>query len=88
LLVEEFAKIIRREKNMKKLRLLVFIGALMVGFSSFHAPVSACEDDEEESIACPKFAPRDNGCKCCSDNHCKSGYCNGSNKCADKPLGE
>lgn len=45
--------------------------------------VDACVD--EESSACPKFAERDNGCKCCSDNHCKSGYCNSQNRCADRP---
>lgn len=73
---------------MKKFRLLILALSLAGGLSTFNAPVSvsACEDDEDEIAACPKYQPRPNGCKCCSDNHCTSGFCDGNNTCSNKPL--
>lgn len=69
---------------MKIIRLILLTMMLMGSFYMYDRPVSACVD--ESSAACPPNAPRDNGCKCCSDNHCKSNYCNpANNKCAKHP---
>jgi hypothetical protein len=68
---------------VKILRLLVLVvSILLLGYAASNS-VTACA--EEESTACPKFAPRDTGCKCCSDNHCKSGHYNKQNRCEERP---
>gem|GEM_PF-6824134 len=69
---------------MKKLRLVVLIMLLTGGLSSFKANEPACVDQGDDNGHCPKHAARPDGCPCCSENHCISGYCNGSNHCATR----
>lgn len=72
---------------MKQLRLIFLVLLLVGGYSTFSANDGGCNGVElEEGGKCPKYEPRPNGCKCCSDNHCESGYCNPStDKCATRP---
>jgi hypothetical protein len=73
---------------MKKLRLLFMITLLIGSLSFFDGPATAEECGSGPYIeieGCPQ-ADRPNGCKCCSDNHCASGFCDPSNdKCANRP---
>lgn len=71
---------------MKKIRLLMLVLMLVGGFYIFDGTTTKTYGCAEDA-ACPPNAPRDNGCKCCSDNHCVSGYCGTNDKCADRPGG-
>lgn len=66
---------------MKKFRLMILILMLVGGISMFNPPVSADECSDEEG-PCTGY-DRPNGCKCCSENHCHSNYCDKTNHCAD-----
>ncbi len=71
---------------MKKIRLLMLVLMLVTSFSIFDGATTktyGCADGG----GCPQ-ADRPNGCACCSDNHCDSGYCNPANdKCSARPGG-
>ena len=76
---------------IKKIRLILLVSMLLGSISMFNSTqsVRACGDEEGEDSACncTEAACKPDGCSCCSDNHCKSGYCpSATDKCTKKPL--
>lgn len=73
---------------MAFLRLFLVILLTISIYNVTETRVVADECDGGRAIVeegCPAQAPRPNGCKCCSNNHCISNYCNPLNKCANPP---
>lgn len=72
---------------MKKVRLLLLAMMLVGGGIMFNSSASVIESCGAGGEGCPVGPGGPNGCRCCSDNQCDSGYCGTNDKCAKKPDG-